>query len=70
MFNDGNMIYFSYNGKKCGVDIEGGIPSFKLQAWCGSEIKYYNDFEKMASDEFFDGCSLNSLLDMVKICFE
>ena len=70
MLNDGNMIYFSYNGKECGADIESGFPSVKLQTWCGQEIKYYKSFEKMITDNFFDGHSLSDLLDTVEIYFE
>ena len=69
MFQEGNMIYFLHNGKECGADIEGGFPAFKFLVWCGEKNKYYNSFEKMANDDFFDGCSLVSLLDTVEVYF-
>lgn len=69
MLNDGNMVCFSYNDRQCGLDIEGGIPSFRFQAWCGSDSKYYGDFDELVSDEFFDGRSLKSLLNIVEFSF-
>lgn len=67
----GNDVTFLYNDKKCGICsvVENSI--FSFQAWYGKEIKEYgqNSIETVMQDKFFDGKSINELLDVVEFWF-
>ena len=66
-----NDVTFLYNDKKCGIcsALENSI--FSFQAWCGNEIKEYGQtpIEIVMQDKFFDGKSINELLDTVEFWF-
>lgn len=61
-----NDVTFSYNGMDSGVtsEMKDYIPTF--QVWHGESTKEYNDVEKVMSDKFYSGKSLNELADVVK----
>ena len=71
IINCGGDIYFTYNGKPCGLCSEVYNSIFYFQAWCGKEIKEYGsaNIETVISDPFFDGKSITELLCIVDIWF-
>lgn len=64
-----NDVFFIYNGKKSGITstVKNSIPTF--QVWYGEKTKEYKDIDSVMSDNFFDGKSLNELLETVKFSF-
>ncbi len=60
-----NDVVFSYYGKSAGITsrVNDFVPTF--QVWYGSETKEYKDIEKVMTDSFFQGKSLEELIDEV-----
>ena len=67
----GNDVTFVYNNKKCGICSEVKSSIFSFQAWCGKEIKEYkqSNLQTVMEDKFFDGKSINELLNIVEFWF-
>ena len=67
----GQDANFVYNGKNCGIfsDVENYNFSFNL--WYGEQTKEYRniELETIMSDPFFDGKSINDLLDEISFNF-
>ncbi len=62
-------VVFVYNGKNCGIffTIENGVWDFDL---CyGDELKNFNDLDILLADKYFDGKSVEDLLDEVEFEF-
>ena len=62
-----NDITFSFNGKPCGVFpvVENSKPTYSL---CyGDKDKDFTDLNTMMKDPFFDGMSLEEIVDKVEI---
>ena len=59
---NGNDIYFTHCGLKCGIAIEGQDGKFKFQSWCGKSTREYDNIDTAMKDEFFSGKSLNELI--------
>lgn len=64
-----NEVYFTYNGKNCGLDqeIHNSIPTYEI--WCGEKVKRHSDFDTLVHDTFFDGKSILDLLDITEFFF-
>lgn len=64
-----NDVMFTYNGKKSGVtsEVHNSIPTF--QVWYGSKTKEYDNVDDVMSDKFYDGKSINDLMNDVKFTF-
>lgn len=60
-----NDVVFSYYGKSAGITsrVNDFVPTF--QVWYGGETKEYKDIEKVMTDSFFQGKSLEELIDEV-----
>ena len=71
MIDQGWDVAFIYNGKKCGLSSEVYNGVFSFQAWCGSGIKEYGamNIENVINDPFFDGKSINELMNMIEMDF-
>ena len=67
----GHDATFCYNSNKAGISsqVENGVFSFEL--WYGEQIKEYKniDLETVMADSFFDGKSINDLIDAVVFYF-
>ncbi len=67
----GHDAIFFYNGNKAGIcsQVENYIFSFEL--WYGEQIKEYKniDLETVMADPFFNGKSINDLIDTVGFYF-
>lgn len=61
-----NDVSFYYNGKPSGIspEVHNSIPTFYV--WYGDEEKEYSDVNKLMSDKFFDGKSLEEIADKVE----
>lgn len=62
-------IYFTYHGKMCGMDICIEDSVWDFYTWCGKKEAHYKTFDEMACDKFFDGKSLEELVENVEIGF-
>lgn len=60
---------FTYNGKKCGVEPETTNSITVYTMWYGKKWKDYNNIDKLMTDKFFDGLSLNEILSSVDMGF-
>ena len=58
-----NDVVFVYNEKQSGVTSEvcNSIPTF--QVWYGEYIKEYSNIDDLMTDKFYDGKSLDELID-------
>ena len=54
-------VFFTHSDKRSGVtsEVHGGIPMF--QAWHGEETKEYESADRLMTDPFFSGKSLEDL---------
>lgn len=62
MIYDGNGIYFTYKGLKCGMDINAHDSVYTFNIWFGTVSKEYDDFDKAINDPVFNGESIKTLL--------
>ena len=69
MINDGNDMYFTYNGYNSGVSSTVVNSVFVFHAWYGSNTKEFTSFDKMINDTFFDGNSIIELVETIDIHF-
>lgn len=71
MIDLGADATFIYNDKESGLCSEVQNSIFSFQAWYGNEIKEYGtvSLETVMADPFFDGKSINDLLDKIDIYF-
>ena len=53
-----NDIDFVVNSKQSGVFSNVHNSKLSFQAWCGDQIKEYDNVDSLMIDEFFDGKSL------------
>lgn len=60
---DCNEMYFTYEGKECGIDIEVHNSIYSFDMWFGGQLRTYNNFDEMVTDPFFGG---KSIADLVK----
>lgn len=58
IIKDGNDLYFTINGKNCGMETEVVKGVFSFLSWCGQDTKQYADYGHMLNDKFYDGYSL------------
>ena len=62
-----NDIDFVVNSKQSGVFSNVHNSKLSFQAWCGDQIKEYDNVDSLMIDEFFDGKSLLYLSNLVEI---
>ena len=62
----GNDAIFDYNGKKAGLSSQVKNYVFSFQVWYGNQTKEYGT---IMADPFFDGKSINDLLEEITIYF-
>ena len=67
----GQDATFVYNGKKCGLFSEVENYNFSFDLWYGDQTKEFRnaELETIMSDPFFDGRSINDLLDEISFNF-
>lgn len=67
----GNDAIFDYNGKKAGLSSQVKNYVFSFQVWYGNQTKEYGtvELETIMADPFFDGKSINDLLEEITIYF-
>lgn len=67
----GQDATFVYNGKKCGLFSEVESYNFSFDLWYGDQTKEFRnaELETIMSDPFFDGRSINDLLDEISFNF-
>ena len=60
-------IYFSYNGKACGVftEVDNFKPIFTL--WCGQKTQAFDNVDEVMKAKFFDGKSLYDLINDIAL---
>ena len=61
-----NDIVFTYGGKHSGITAENRKQKHLYQIWHGSDIKTYDDAEKLLSDPVFSGRCLKDVAETIR----
>lgn len=69
VLDEANDVYFSYEGKRAGIEqtVADSVATYTM--WWGEEVKEYSDFDELLLDGFFNGRSVADILDLVEIEF-
>lgn len=66
---NGNSVYFTYNGKPSGVEPTVKDSVFTFEMWYGQKYKVVAGFDNMITDAFFDGKTLTEVAKLVTVDF-
>ena len=69
MIDDGNDIYFMYNGRESGVSSTVVDSAFIFHTWHGTNTKSFDNFDAMVRDKFFGGRALKDFVNEIDVYF-